>query len=208
MTVKFEAIPFPPQSLATTADLPSRGPCTPCRRAVTGPGRNGTFGAAFLARAQIGLGRIDEASASLEAAERIRAAPSPSAISYRLSLAWILAQSGRSADAVRRFDETVVRMARGELALAIKHANASVIEFQVADSPPPGHITLLVRDNGIGFAPGADTQGKGLSGMKRRAAAGGVGLTVQSSPAGTCIQIDIPDLRVSQTLPTAIGSTT
>ena len=115
-----------------------------------------TLALAFLARAQTGLGHIDEASASLERAERLlegadhaadtarslvgrqrgqllvrsnrgeeavaaleraidlatasEGTLSRNAISGRLSLAWILSQSGRSADAARRFDEAVAAL--------------------------------------------------------------------------------------------------
>ena len=86
----------------------------------------------------------------------------------------------------------VLRMVQEALNNAIKHANASVIAFRVAESATPGHVTLVISDNGAGFDNGASTEGKGLSGMKRRATAAGVGLAVQSSAEGTSIEIAIP----------------
>jgi signal transduction histidine kinase len=89
----------------------------------------------------------------------------------------------------------ILRIVQETINNTLKHAQASVITFEVIDSNKTGHIALLVCDNGVGFVPGAVAAGNGLSGMQRRAAAAGVGLAVASSAAGTSVQIDIPDLR-------------
>jgi signal transduction histidine kinase len=89
---------------------------------------------------------------------------------------------------------------------SIKHANANIIDFETNDSLKPNHVTLVISDNGVGFRPDAGTDGKGLSGMRRRAAAVGVGLEILSSAAGTSIQIDIPNVRFSSTRPAGIES--
>ena len=86
----------------------------------------------------------------------------------------------------------VLRMVQEAINNAIKHANASVIAFRVADGRAPDHVTLVISDNGVGFVNGAGTNGKGLSGMKRRAMAAGVTLAIRSSTEGTSIEIAIP----------------
>jgi signal transduction histidine kinase len=99
----------------------------------------------------------------------------------------------------------VLRIVQETINNALKHAQASLITFEVVDSSKPRHIALMVRDNGIGFVPDAvtpATAGRGLSGMQRRAASVGVGLVVASSAGGTSVQIDIPDLRDTAVKPT------
>ena len=86
----------------------------------------------------------------------------------------------------------VLRMVQEAINNAIKHANASVIAFRVAQGQTPGHVTLVISDNGVGFDQGVGTEGKGLSGMKRRAVAAGVKCAIQSSRGGTSIEIAIP----------------
>lgn len=86
----------------------------------------------------------------------------------------------------------VLRMVQEAINNAIKHANASVIAFRVANGRTPDHVALVISDNGVGFDGGAGTGGKGLSGMKRRAMAAGVKLAIHSSPQGTSIEIAIP----------------
>ena len=88
----------------------------------------------------------------------------------------------------------VLRMVQEAINNAIKHANASVIVFRIADGRTLDHVTLVISDNGVGFEAGVGTgtQGKGLSGMKRRATAAGVKLAIHSSPEGTSIEIAIP----------------
>lgn len=100
----------------------------------------------------------------------------------------------------------VLRMVQEAINNAIKHANASVIAFRVAEGRKRDHITLVISDNGVGFAPGTGTEGKGLSGMKRRAIAAGVGVSIQSSPDGTSIEIEIPGVPVTRALPFTIES--
>jgi signal transduction histidine kinase len=89
----------------------------------------------------------------------------------------------------------VLRIVQEAINNTIKHACASQIEFRVAASSHPGHIVLEVQDNGVGFATDAEQTGRGLTGMRRRATAAGVGLCVFSGNQGTTIQIKLPNLR-------------
>lgn len=100
----------------------------------------------------------------------------------------------------------VLRMVQEAINNAIKHANASVIAFQVAEGRTPDGVTLVISDNGAGFAPGERTEGKGLSGMKRRAAAACVGLVIRSSPEGTSVEIEIPGPSAVPAMPPSTES--
>lgn len=96
----------------------------------------------------------------------------------------------------------ILRIVQEALNNAIKHADATVIEFEARTDLRPGVVTLSVRDNGCGFSNTAPadlfaspttTGGTGLIGMRRRAANAGVHLDVRTSPEGTCVEIDIPN---------------
>jgi len=75
---------------------------------------------------------------------------------------------------------------------ALRHANASAVEVRLELAP--GGARLVVRDDGVGFAPGAAPAGHyGLRGMRERAAACGGSLAVRSAPgAGTEIELRLP----------------
>jgi signal transduction histidine kinase/ligand-binding sensor domain-containing protein len=76
---------------------------------------------------------------------------------------------------------------------AVRHAEARRVE--VALAMRDGRVHLTVRDDGRGFAPGgADTVGHlGLGNLRRRAAALGGSLHVDSAPgAGTVVALDVP----------------
>lgn len=99
----------------------------------------------------------------------------------------------------------ILRIVQEALNNAIKHADATAIEFEAKTGLRPGMVTLSVADNGCGFAnaPAGDgfavsstSGGSGLTGMRRRAATAGVRLEIRSSPEGTTIAIDIPKRRL------------
>ena len=92
----------------------------------------------------------------------------------------------------------VLRIVQETINNTLKHARASTITFSVMDSARPHHVALAVRDDGVGFVAESARVGRGLSGMKRRAADVGLGLAVTSSAAGTQVLIDIPHLRAGQ----------
>jgi len=89
----------------------------------------------------------------------------------------------------------ILRIVQEAINNTIKHTRASTITFSQVEAMRPGHIGLRVSDNGGGFKPDAGSAGKGLTGMKRRAATAGVGLHIRSADQGTAIQIDIPYLQ-------------
>ena len=91
----------------------------------------------------------------------------------------------------------ILRIVQEAINNTIKHTKASVITFKLVDAERLGHIALMVSDNGCGFSPDPGSAGKGLAGMKRRAAMAGVGLDFRSSSEGTAIQIEIPRQRAA-----------
>ena len=82
------------------------------------------------------------------------------------------------------------RIVQEALANALRHANASQVEIQLATAGD--HLTARVMDNGTGTAtPRPD--GVGLHSMRERAEELGGRLTVVSEPArGTRVQLELP----------------
>ncbi len=91
----------------------------------------------------------------------------------------------------------ILRIVQEAINNTLKHSKASTVTFSLVDALRPGHIGLLVSDNGGGFALDAGSVGKGLVGMKRRAATAGLGLQIRSTAEGTAVQIDIPHTGAS-----------
>lgn len=80
---------------------------------------------------------------------------------------------------------------------AIKHARASRIETHVFMAPDHRHITLLVRDDGVGFKPAiqssANARHFGMAGMRERAERLGGKLQLQSEEGrGTTACAEVP----------------
>lgn len=76
------------------------------------------------------------------------------------------------------------------LSNVVKHASASQVE--VALSQPDGRLSLVVRDDGCGFDPGA-RRGLGLTGLADRLDIVGGSLVVESGAGqGTTLRMEIP----------------
>jgi signal transduction histidine kinase/ligand-binding sensor domain-containing protein len=81
------------------------------------------------------------------------------------------------------FKEAVTNVAR--------HARSSRVE--IALSIEDGALSLTVKDDGVGFDPGAEADGEGLLSMRRRAERLGGTLTLESDPrTGSTISARIP----------------
>jgi signal transduction histidine kinase len=89
----------------------------------------------------------------------------------------------------------VLRIAQEALQNVEKHAQASAVAVgSVADDR---QLRVWVRDDGIGFAPGAPASGNGngfgLLSLRERARLAGGTLTVESAPGqGTQVSVAIP----------------
>lgn len=75
---------------------------------------------------------------------------------------------------------------------AARHSGSAIVEVASAPSPLPGYgVRLSVRDHGRGGA--AVRRGHyGMENMRRRAAALGAVLAVDSDASGTCVVLDLP----------------
>jgi signal transduction histidine kinase len=91
-------------------------------------------------------------------------------------------------------DEEVFRIAQEALHNALKHAAAARLEVNLAEEP--ARLSLIVRDDGVGFDPGEPAHRSrrlGLTSMEERARALGGELTIESTPgAGTTIGLEVP----------------
>jgi signal transduction histidine kinase len=71
---------------------------------------------------------------------------------------------------------------------AIRHGQASAVEIAIAADSVDSRIDLTIRDNGLGFVPGAQPsveQGHfGIEGMRERVERLGGGLQIESTPGG------------------------
>ncbi|WP_082773638.1 sensor histidine kinase [Hymenobacter sp. PAMC 26628] len=90
---------------------------------------------------------------------------------------------------------------RREFFLLFKEAVNNLAKYahcqqaRVALTCPPGHLLLVVEDDGVGFAPTAPAQGSGngLPNMRARAAALHAVLTLTSAPGrGTAVRLSVP----------------
>ena len=86
----------------------------------------------------------------------------------------------------------VLRIVQEAINNTVKYAQANAIDLVCVSQPGADPVSLVVRDDGCGFAIEGAKLGNGLSGMKRRASAARVALELQSSPTGTAVRIDIP----------------
>jgi two-component system sensor histidine kinase UhpB len=85
----------------------------------------------------------------------------------------------------------VYRVAQEALVNAARHSGATRIEVALENHGPI--VSLLVSDNGSGFAFAAEEKGLGLSGMRERALLVGGGLEIDSRPGkGTTVKLEVP----------------
>jgi signal transduction histidine kinase len=88
-------------------------------------------------------------------------------------------------------ESTVYRIVQEALTNVAKHAGATHVWVSAAESA--GRIRVVVRDDGVGFDPGASHGRFGLVGMRERVALIGGTLAIQSAPdEGTTVTIELP----------------
>ncbi len=85
---------------------------------------------------------------------------------------------------------TVYRLLQEALTNVAKHARASYV--RVALEQTGQELRIEVRDDGTGFAVGAQTTGFGLEGMRERASLAGGTLQIVSDEQGTLVRAHLP----------------
>ncbi|HLU32104.1 MAG TPA: ATP-binding protein [Acidimicrobiia bacterium] len=88
----------------------------------------------------------------------------------------------------------LVRAAREAIVNAARHSGASRIDVTLEANS--ASVTVVIRDRGRGFDPGAVTKGHGLGSIEERLARVGGWMTVHSSAGeGTEVEMSIPRVR-------------
>ena len=87
--------------------------------------------------------------------------------------------------------DCLFRIGQESIANAIQHGHPSRLTIRAVYLPT--EITLVIEDDGSGFVPRHDSDGFGLSGMRRRAESIGGELKIETAPGkGTRIVVDAP----------------
>jgi signal transduction histidine kinase len=91
-------------------------------------------------------------------------------------------------------DDEIFRIAQEALHNALRHADADRLELRLEEREQL--LVLTVRDDGVGFDPGATAHRSrrlGLTSMEERAASLGGALRIDSAPGdGTTIMLEVP----------------
>jgi signal transduction histidine kinase len=99
---------------------------------------------------------------------------------------------------VAEIEAAIYRLVQEALTNVAKHAHATAVWIEVADSDDDGHVEIEVRDDGRGFDPKGATDGFGLLGMRERIGLVQGKLDVRSAPGeGTTVRARIPSQRRS-----------
>lgn len=103
----------------------------------------------------------------------------------------ILVSAPSSPDLGRDTEVVLLRSAQETLANVRKHSGAREVDIVVRATP--GVVTMLVRDDGVGFTVSPHQAGFGLAGMRDRLALVDGTLSIESHPgAGTSVLVTLP----------------
>ena len=104
-------------------------------------------------------------------------------------------ESGRASQRHEpELEATIYRLVQEGLNNALKHAEATSIRIEVVEDE--GAITIVVADDGRGFATGDRTLGFGLLGMRERVELARGSIDVASEPGeGTVLRVTLPARR-------------
>jgi signal transduction histidine kinase len=89
-----------------------------------------------------------------------------------------------------RTEAALYRVAQEALHNALRHSGAGAVCVRLARAAR--RVTLDIRDDGHGFAPGAPGGGLGLASMRERASAVGGALVIESGASGTLVRMTVP----------------
>jgi len=91
-------------------------------------------------------------------------------------------------------ETTIYRVVQEAITNAIKHGNARRVAVEIEGDH--SSLRIIVRDDGDGFDPTADTDGYGLLGMQERVELLGGTLGIESAPTeGTTVRAELPEQR-------------
>ena len=100
-----------------------------------------------------------------------------------IALRWNIRTRGYSILVLPRTALGMLRIVQEAITNALKHAAATRIEVEVADDA--GELEIGIADNGHGFDPAEASQGRGLTGIRKRAQELGARFDLTSSNGGT-----------------------
>jgi signal transduction histidine kinase len=107
------------------------------------------------------------------------------AVSVRLTI------SGEDATTPYAVKDALFRIGQEAIANALRHGNPSVLHIQVRYTGE--NVDMLIEDDGVGFSPGDDLRGFGLTGMRKRAEGISAALRISSTLGlGTRITVIAP----------------
>lgn len=99
-----------------------------------------------------------------------------------------------SLDDLHEHDKTnLYRIVQEALTNCARHSKAKSISIVI--DRKNGALSLVVRDDGIGFRPGANAKGLGLVGIQERAREMGGSMTIESNSRGTALTVVMPAER-------------
>ena len=115
-------------------------------------------------------------------------------------------EQGRATERhIPELETAVYRIVQEALTNATKHGRAHRVAVELIEDD--NRLRVTVRDDGVGFELGSQTDGFGLLGMRERAELLEGTLTVTSSPGrGTCVQVTFPAHRRSNGVPAEFSS--
>jgi signal transduction histidine kinase len=86
--------------------------------------------------------------------------------------------------------DTLYRIGQEAIANSIRHARPTSLAIELRFCSQ--WLRLIIADDGIGFAPGADSSGFGVRGMRKRALSISADLQIYSQPGeGTQVQVKV-----------------
>jgi signal transduction histidine kinase len=94
------------------------------------------------------------------------------------------------ADLGPEVESAVYRLVQEALTNVVRHANARNV--RVAVTAVGGAVSVVVQDDGVGFAPHPGEAGFGLAGMRERVLLAGGTVTIESGEDGTVVRAELP----------------
>ncbi len=149
-----------------------------------------------LLEVKILVDAIDDADEHvIDALGRLRYRVQPSLDRLGIVLHWNVPLDGPLTTVRRERSRQVLRVAQEALANAMRHSGASAIRLSCGLDVTARALVLEVLDNGQGMGKVAtpSSAGKGVTGMRRRAAAIGGVLEFEPAPGGgTRVRLTVP----------------